>query len=215
MSFKEVESFWSQFTKVDVSKFQRFCKHILSEYGTSRACNRFDVGNCIEFSFADDMLKQIPGSDVEKLPNALRYDIHIKGHGHLSIKYTSSGDVRLHNSLGENKDMSVKDTMIITPNAMYLLVDTKIQEFGVSIADYLLNKGDALVLKRKLLKDLEKVKYPFMRKINIQVDRRDCKHNQCSEVLYRFIKDQLKKQGEDEIALLSSQMSNLNTASVE
>jgi hypothetical protein len=216
MSFKEVENFWSQFTEVDVSQFQIFCKHILSVYGTSRACNRFDVGNCIEFSFADDMLRSI-GFDVESLPNAVRYDIHVKGHGHLSIKYTSSGDITLHNSQGMNKDMNIKDTMIITPSGMYLLEDVKIKEFGITISEYLTDKGDKLILKRKILKDLEKAKYPLIRMIDIQVDKRTCQHKQCSEVLYKFIKQQLQKQDEERknIDLLSSELSNLNTSSVE
>ncbi len=217
MSFKEVENFWSQFAKVDVSKFQTFCKHILSVYGTSRACNRFDVGNCIEFSFADDMLKSINGLDVEKLPNAVRYDIYVKGHGHLSIKYTSSGDIKLHNSLGGNKDMNFKDTVIITPTMMYLLVDTKLKEQGIIISEYLTDKKDGLALKRKILKDLEKAKYPFIRMIDIQINKQECQHMQCSEVLYKFIKQQLQKQDEDRknIDLLSSELSNLNTSSVE
>lgn len=211
MSFQNVDTFWSQLEKVDTSKFQRYCKHILSVYGTSLRCNRFDVGNCIEFSFADYMLRSI-GFDVEKLPNADRYDILVKNYGHLSIKYSSSGPIKLHNSLGGNKDMNFKDTVMITPTMMYLLVETKLKELGIIISDYLENTKDGLSLKRGILKNLEKAKYPFMMMIDIQVDKRTCQNKQCAEVVYNFIREQLQKQEDEEknIELLSCKLSNIN-----
>ena len=86
---------------------------MLTEFGTTNRCNWFDVGNCLEFILADWI--RSTGIEVENEPNSLRTDLYIKNYGKLSVKYSSSGNIKLHNSLGENKDMYMHPTLVIKP----------------------------------------------------------------------------------------------------
>ena len=71
-------------------------KYLLKQFGTSEPCNRFDVGNSIEFIIGNYI--KCCGFKVLELPNAKRFDIEILNYKKLSIKYSSTSDITLHNS---------------------------------------------------------------------------------------------------------------------
>lgn len=199
-----LSSFFQLFGSLDFKEFEDTCKFVLEEYGTTKACNRFDVGNCIEFAFAD-LLEINNTFIVTRLPNAKRWDLGIEGYGKYSIKYTSTGDIKLHNSLGENKDMVMKDTFVITPSSIILLSTDALEQLNITLEHYLVNKGDGLTLKRKLLKDLKNLNYPYMHNIDIFYDKNKCKHKQCAEVVYQDAKRRMR-----EIKELKHQFLNQN-----
>ena len=179
-------SFWDLFDKFDKTLFEKRCKTLLTYFGTTLRCNRFDLGNCIEYAVAELLVEnQIK---ITEMPNAKRYDINIHGYCELSIKYSTKGNIRLHNSLGENKDIQLKKTLCITPDRIYLLLPEIINKF-VKLDDYLENTKDALELKRSILKSLIKKKYPFITNININVEKEKCLHNKCSKIIWDYIKN--------------------------
>jgi hypothetical protein len=214
MSFQDIDIFWSSFIGLDKQGFETVCRYAFNTFGTTLSCNRFDIGNCVEFALAD-MLSLNSGFIVTKLPNDKRYDMHINGHGSLSVKYSSSGDIRLHNSLGNNKDMSMKDTIFITPKKIYMLTETVLKEKGIILANYLQNTGDALVLKRTIFRQLADVKYPYILEIDIVVDKKECENKQCSEIIFQHCKEQVTKHAtagvnENAIDNLSNLMKGVN-----
>lgn len=166
--------------------FERRCLYMFSEFGTSLQCNRFDVGNCIEYNFAETL--QENGFKVEKKPNAKRIDIDIVDYDKVSLKYTSSGDIKLVNSLGENKEMSLEKTVIITPTSLWLISEDLLKHFGIDAKEYLFNTKDGISLRRKLLSKLAQTDYPFRRDINIEFDRKMCRNRQCSEIIWEHVK---------------------------
>jgi hypothetical protein len=192
MSFNNHANFWNELLKTDKNDFEEFCKFILEEFGTYLACNRFDIGNSIEYATADMIIKK-SGFHVEKLPNAIRYDLNVCDYGLLSVKYSSSGNIKLHNSLGSNKDMTVKNTLIITPKKLYLIIIELINDMEINIKDYLKDCGDSLELKRAFLTILEKNKYPYICNIDIEVNKKTCKNRSCSEVFYKYVKYKLAR----------------------
>jgi hypothetical protein len=200
MEFANAMNFWEGFKDINTTDFEKKCKFLFEEFGTSLACNRFDVGNCVEYAFSD-MLTANECFQVENVPNAQRYDINIQMHGYISIKYSSSGNIRLHNSLGDNKDMHMKPTFVITPNCIYLITQELVEEYGINLESYLKNTGDALELKRSILKFLDKNKYPFKKDIDIQFDKSKCKHRQCSVIIYEYVKDNVNKNKLDDITI--------------
>ena len=60
-------------------------EYLLQEFGTKEPCNRFDVGNCIEYILANFLRKN--GFEIKELPNAKRVDLLIENYKKLSIKY--------------------------------------------------------------------------------------------------------------------------------
>ena len=125
---------------------------------------------------------------IKELPNAKRYDINIHNYCELSIKYSTSGNIKIHNSLGENKDMTLKKTLCITPSEIYLLLPEQICKI-IKLENYLINTKDGLELKRKIFCDLKKKKYPFITNIDIRVNKEDCLHNKCSKIIWNYIKN--------------------------
>jgi hypothetical protein len=175
-----------------LQKSEDFMKYILNEFGTAELCNRFDLGNTFEFIMADFL--KLCNLKICELPNAKRVDICIDDCYKLSIKYSSSGDIKLHNSNNSaNKDMSMNDTLLITPNKLYLLSKKNIEKTELKLKDYLQDKGDGLSLKRSLLKDLEKKNFKYNIDINLNVDKKICKNRLCSKVFYEFVKNEYSK----------------------
>ena len=169
----------------DLQNVGRFIQFILTEYGTSNRCNRFDIGNCIELELAQ-FIRSL-GFAVDELPNAKRIDLYIHGYGELSIKYSSCGDIALHNSNScINKDTNMVDLILITKEQIWLIKKDILPYYNVQLDDYLVNKGDSLKLKRKLLPDLKHSKYPFV--MNFKLDVSSCKHRHCYKTFYNAAK---------------------------
>ena len=177
------EEYWSKFiTNVDGTK--KLVEYLLNEFGTKEACNRFDVGNSIEFILIDSIVKS--GFEVTEMPNEKRFDLNVKNYKKLSIKYSSCGDITLHNSNScVNKDEEMKDTILLTGDKLYLITMDELKKNNIDVKPFIKNAGDSLKLKRSLLKELERKKYPYVHNINIKYNKTECKHRLCSKVFYK------------------------------
>lgn len=190
-----IYDFWNKFT-IEFPKHQEYfedlIKYIRNEFGTSLHCNRFDVGNCFEYTLTECIQKC--GFNVNEYPNAKRIDIVINDKIPISIKYSSSSDIKLHNSNNcINTDMKMNDTILITPNKIYLLTEENINNIGLNLSDYLKNTGDGLCLKRSILKKLANKNFKYEININIEVNKSQCKNRLCSKVVYEKIKEEFEQ----------------------
>jgi hypothetical protein len=185
-----VSDFVKKLKLQDKSDYKKLMVHLLQDYGTALHCNRFAIGNCHEYAIED--LVRATGLTVENLSNAKRYDLNIKEFGYLSIKYSSTGDIKLHNSNNvSNKDMSMVDTLLVTPTHWWLLTTQEMTNVGVNVKDYLKNTDDGLQLKRTILTELQRKAYPHVFAHSIEVDKKECKHKETSRIFYDTIKTQL------------------------
>ena len=184
------EQFWQGFiSSFDPCEFCKMIVYLFEEYGTAEACNRFDVGNTIEFIIAD-VLKGC-GFKVLELPNAKRFDIEIVNYKKLSIKYTNTGNIKLHNSNGcINKDIEIKDTILLTSDKLYLISNDLLCKNNIDINDYIKNTHDGLQLKRKLLTKLNKENYRYMYDIDISYNKTQCKNRLCSKTFFSKFKEE-------------------------
>jgi hypothetical protein len=176
--------FWEQIINSKLNNVKKMIEHLLSEFGTSQPCNRFDVGNTIEFILNDHI--EDSGFKVNELPNAKRFDVDVKNYKKLSIKYSSGGEITLHNSNScVNTDLEMKDTILLTPERLYLITNEELLKHKIDIKEYLKNAGDSLKLKRSILKTLKIKNYPYIYDINIAHDKQACKHRLCSKLFYK------------------------------
>ena len=152
-----------------VSK-QKKIESLLHEFGTKEPCNRFDVGNCIEF-ITGEILTEC-GLSVKELPNAKRVDIDIEDYGPLSVKYSSCGDITLHNSNScTNKDEEMTDLILLTPEKLYLITNDSLKHYNVDVKEYIKNAGDSLKLKRKILNNWKKLN-TLMMDFKLNIDKK-------------------------------------------
>ena len=175
---------WIILQTKDLNLFQKRCKYLLTEFGTTNRCNRFDVGNCLEFILADWI--RSTGVEVENEPNSLRTDLYIKNYGKLSVKYSSSGNIKLHNSLGENKDMYMHPTLVIKPKKIYLISEELLKENGIQLSFYLKNVKDGLELRQSIFRILDNSGYFYKKDIDIFVSKEQCKHRMCAELVFQL-----------------------------
>lgn len=162
---------------------KRKIEYLLNEFGTKEACNRFDVGNCIEYILCE-LLKE-SGLRVEGLPNARRIDLKIVRYGGLSIKYSSVGDITLHNSNScINKDESFTDTLVMTCDKLYLITNKFLLENKIDIKEYIKNTGDSLKLKRSILKRIEKTRNAYIINFKLEINKKECKNRLTSRLFY-------------------------------
>lgn len=179
------KSLWNKLKQSNLTDMQNKIKYLLNEFGTFNACNRFDIGNSIEFIISDH-LKSLD-IDVIELPNAKKIDICLNNNYKLSIKYSSTGNITLHNSNGQtNKDCEFTDMLLITPSKIYLITNKILKKLKIDIKTYLINCGDSLKLNRKLLKHLESVSFPYQLNIDINVNKKECKNRLCSKLFYKM-----------------------------
>lgn len=180
------DEFWSHLLN-NIDKIKNFTEYLLQQFGTKEACNRFDIGNVIEFVICDSIHND--KFQIVELPNAKRYDLEIVDYKKLSIKYSSSGDITLHNSNScINTDLDMKDTILLTPDKLYLITSSELKKMNIDINDYVTNKGDSLKLKRKILTQLQQINYNYIYDINIKHDKDTCLNRLCSKVFYEQVK---------------------------
>jgi len=146
--------------KIDLD-FENYVKYILKKFGNKPCCNRFTIGNCIEYTIADLIFKS--NFTVNFLPNSI-YDI--KNYKKLSIKYSSCGNIKLHNSNNQNTKSDFTDLLLITPQKIYLITNSIIKQKNIKIKDFLKNTGDKLFLKRKFINKKNMKNYEFKTDIN-------------------------------------------------
>jgi hypothetical protein len=171
-------------------QYSKIMTHIMSEYGTALHCNRFAVGNANEYAIAE--LVRSTGLEVIEMQDASRVDQEVKGLGKYSIKYSGSGDIKLHNSNNiSNTDMNMHDTLLVTPDEWWYLAPESMSSVGVDYKEYLKNTGDGLALKRTILSKLKANNYPHFFKFALAVDKKQCKNKETSKVFYDAIKLQL------------------------
>ena len=178
------EVFWNSVSSGDLKDLQERAKHILEIYGTSLPCNRFDVGNSMEFLLTD-YLRSL-GFSISEYPNAKRIDIAVEGYLNLSIKYSSIGNITLHNSNScINKDLHMTDLLLLTPSCLFLITHKNLKEVGINIDDYLVNKGDSLKLKRTLLTKLKNINFKYRIPCSLKVNKSKCLNKSCAKVFYQ------------------------------
>lgn len=188
-----IDQFWNLFLPVFLSnkiKVENEIKYWLREFGTSLQCNRFDIGNIIE-QILTNLFNSIKEITAKNEPNECRIDITFEKFQNLSVKYTSSGPITLHNSNSKkNTDKSFTDTLLLEQDKskLWLLVQDEMKKYHIFVQNYIYDTSDSLKLKRNILKDLEDVNYPYCRQIDIYVPKEECKNRKCSEALYNSIK---------------------------
>lgn len=166
-----------------------FIEYLLSEFGTIQPCNRFDIGNCIEFILSEFLT--CIGFKIDELPNARRIDLSINSKYNLSIKYSSIGDITLHNSNScINKDEHMTDLLLLTTEKLYLITNKELQNQGIDIKNYIKNTGDSLKLKRSILTKLHRIKYPLFINFKLKINKKTCKNRLCSKLFYKGAKQE-------------------------
>lgn len=170
------------------SKKNKF-EYLLNQFGTKEPCNRFDVGNCIEYILCE-LLRDI-GLEVIELPNAKRIDLNILNYGSLSIKYSSISNITLHNSNScINKDCTFTDTLLMTCEKIYLITKKELKKCEIDINEYLKNTGDSLKLKRSILTQLKKKKYPYIINYELKINKKKCKNRLTSKLFYEKLTEE-------------------------
>jgi hypothetical protein len=188
------EIFWKTIkeNKQHMQIFKKELEYLLHEFGTSKPCNRFDVGNSIE-TYISEFIKII-GFKVTQLPNAKRVDLSIDNYKSLSIKYSSGSDITLHNSNScINKDEKMNDVILLTPDKLYLITNEKLNDYNIDLKVYLKNTGDGLKLKKSILTKMRKQAYPYVIDININIDKKQCKNRLCSELFLKSLREEFRK----------------------
>jgi hypothetical protein len=181
-----IAQFWDRIKNTDKTNYKRIIQHLMSEYGTALHCNRFPVGNCNEYAIAD-VIRQTHMTVIE-MQDAKRDDMEVKEFGRFSIKFTTASSVKLHNSLGENKDVKMHNTLLVTPTEWWFLAPAEIAAVGVTLSDYLKNTTDGLELKMSLLTALKAKQYPYFFKVDLQINKAACKHKELARVAYDAVK---------------------------
>lgn len=181
-----LQTFWTKMRAADKDEYKSIIQTLMTEYGTALPCNRFGIGNCNEYAIADVI--RGAGLVVEELQNAKRVDIRVRDFGDISLKFTTVTTVKLHNSLGANTDMTLTDTLLVTPTEWWFLTQSEIAKHGVTISEYLKNNGDGLTLNLKLLKELKRRNYPWVFECNLALDKSKCKNQEIARLIYDAIK---------------------------
>ena len=177
--------------EADKTEYIALMQYLMSEFGTSLYCNRFPIGNCNEYAIAD--LIRNTSLEVTEMQNAVRVDLSVKGLGTISIKYSSSGAIKLHNSNNStNKDTTMHDTLVVDPKEWWFLSKSEMAAFGVDVSKYIKNTGDGLQLSRRILTALKRANYPHRFDFDISVDKSKCKNKECARVFYDAIKAHLE-----------------------
>ena len=174
--------------------FNKRVEYILNQFGTALSCNRFAIGECIEYA-ATDLLNEI-GIRAEAVSSEKRIDIRINnvaGLTAISSKYVSTGNhVILYNAQRTvATDMTLHPTLLFLANEWWLLIPSVIEKLGVSIKEYLKNTTDSVQLSFKMLASLRRLNYPYCLAHAIAYDKESCPKKATSEVLYRIVKDLL------------------------
>ena len=176
-------TFWYNLRQAPLKNFVSRTKYILSEWGTTEPCNRFDIGNSIEILLGQ-MIENECNYKVKQLPNAKRIDMCIEDEYPLSIKWSRTGDITLHNSNScINKDVHMTDLLLLEPEYMWLITNNNLKEVGIDVNAYLVNKGDSLKLKRSILTQLHKKEFKYKRDVDLVVS--ECKHRLCAELFLK------------------------------
>lgn len=182
-----IHQFVKRLEAVDKSLYKRHMQFFMNEFGTSLPCNRFAQGNLNEDLIAKDVISRCD-LEYEVLTNEKRVDLSVKDFGKFSIKYSSKGAIKLHNSNGStNKDMGMTSTLLVTPTEWWYLDTDEIQKVGTDLKLYLKNSGDGLTLQRSILGDLKKKEYPHWFLFDLEIKKSECKNRKIGDIVYDYI----------------------------
>jgi hypothetical protein len=177
--------FFDIFRNSDLTEFKKITSYILTKYGAKVRSNRFMVG--ISLEYCSKMVLDESGLIVKSLPDAPRIDLDIVNYDPISVKFSSKGDIKLHNSLGANKDTSLRKTLLITLDTIYLISEELLLQVGIDYKNYINSVGDGLKLQRSLLTKLKKpeTKYKFLIPCKIFVGT--CQHKQAAKAFFKHV----------------------------
>jgi len=176
------KTIFNKLKNTNFNQFEKFIKYLLIEYGTSLNVNRFDIGNSIEYSLSKHLQKN--NFLTRDFHNSKKIDISIENK-EFSIKYSSCADIKLHNSNNcINKDCNFTDLLLLTPNNLWFITNETLNDYEINIEKYLVNTGDGLKLKRKLLTALNKKNYEYKIRIDLEIDKKKCKNNYTFKTFY-------------------------------
>lgn len=176
---------WNKFASNSLmDKFKQRIRFVLQEYGTTLYENRFSTGMVIEDELVDYLKRiNVPSRVVTQ---ANRIDINIETLGEFSVKY-AKGDVILHNSRGENKDMDMVNSIILTPSDTFMIIPSILRTYNITLADFVVDRKDSFVLSKKIFPALKKEQYPFIAALDLHCSN-------CSHVSVRnLVKKELDK----------------------
>jgi hypothetical protein len=189
------KNFWNSILQTPnylIISFKIYIEYLLNEFGTKLPCNRFNIGNCIEYIISDHLKKM--GFIITDLSNAKRIDIMINNKLLISIKYSSVGNITLHNSNSMiNIDTKMHNLLLLTNDFIYLILPDILYKYKININDYLINTGDSLKLKRSILTKLKNNNYPHILCFKLNINKDNCKNRECSKLFYKMVKYEIKK----------------------
>lgn len=175
-----MDAFWIKLSTADKSHMVRNIELYLWNYGTSLPCNRFDVGNSIELEFT--RFVQSIGSTARHTTHATRTDVDIEGVGAVSLKYSSGGNVTLHNvRSGVNKDFALHPTIVLRPEGLYLLETTMMAAASMDVKDYLRDDKSSLTMKGVVFADIRRKANHLHIPLVIRTFKKECLAKNCFE----------------------------------
>jgi hypothetical protein len=194
-----IGEFWGRIVAGDAARrmFSRRVEYILNEFGTALSCNRFAIGECIEYA-ATDFFREI-GVRADAVSSEKRVDIlvrNVEGLTELSSKFVSTGKhVVIYNAQRTvATDMSLRPTLLFLMDEWWLLEPSKMDAMGVSAREFLKSTGDSVQLSFNLLSRLRLMNYPYCLPHTIRYDKQFCPRKATSEILYRLVNDLLDPQ---------------------
>ena len=188
---ERLKHFWIKFNESDKSLLLDWINFNMKTYGTTRSENRNIFGVLIERFFIKHLTDI--GFSVESLGDTKRVDIQVENVGYFSLKWSKTGDIKLHNSLGFNRDITFHSTIIITPSSIWLITEELVKLYDISLHSYLKNTGDGLSLKRTILTRLDKLNYKFRCPVMISTQSNNKSFvDLAEENTYKYFKDVAK-----------------------
>ena len=125
------------------------------------------------------------GNRVECASHAKRIDAKIDDVGEISLKYSSGGNVTLHNvRSGINADFHVHPTIVLRPNGMYFLLEEELKKCTIELKDYLVDAKSSLELKQSIFKAIETHAPVLFIPLVIRSFKKECLRKNCFEVIY-------------------------------
>lgn len=187
----KIDEFWNKMKDINKDEYKKIMEYLFEEYGTKLYCNRFGIGNCHEYAICDLISKLGLKSTVHQ--NATRIDICVEDIDKFSIKYSSGGNIKLHNSNNcSNTDLSMVNTLLVTPTMWWFLIPTEIEKLGIVLNAYIKNTGDGLELMKSLLTILKDKEYKYMFEYSININKKNCKNKEINRIIYDSIKEKIQ-----------------------
>jgi hypothetical protein len=190
VSVNTPEDFMTVLRAADKRTFIARTHYMLKKFGNGLPCNRFATGTVNELLVRDFICKT--GLRAVSNMQAKRIDMTVEGLVPFSIKYSSGGNIKLHNSLGANRDTTMVNTLLITPEHWWFLDIAEMAAVGVDYKEYLKEVADGLELKRTILTKLASKGYAHCMEVDLGLDDGEaCENQSTADVFYAHICDRV------------------------